>query len=147
MHLMTFGATERQLLLGMKTVTRRKGWEWLVGACEAGARPRLAAVRRRFLAREEVAHRLAEIEVEAARREPLSIADDAEATLEGFPGMSGETFVRFAARVIGASPSTIITRIQFRLVEIVDAEALRRAERAQQKLIALGRQQPLFGGL
>lgn len=117
MRMMSFALTERQLLDGSKTVTRRTGW--------ANLRPgeRLLAVRKAMgLKAGERVQPLCEIEVMSVRRQALGCIDAADCAAEGFPHLSPEDFIRFfMAKVktpgIGRSINEItVTRIEFRKI-------------------------------
>lgn len=80
MRMMSFALTERQLMDGTKTVTRRTGWKNL----EPGAR--LLAVRKAMgLKAGEKVQVLCEIEVVSVRQERLDAITLAEVVAEGFP--------------------------------------------------------------
>ena len=129
MRMMSFALTERQLMDGSKTVTRRTGWEHLT----AGAR--LLAVRKAMgLKRGEKAVALCEIEVVSVRREPLCDITSDDVTAEGFPQWTKDPaeFVALfckdqrvpaQAKVHGMEtrmramrPNDLVTRIEFRKV-------------------------------
>lgn len=111
MRLMSFALTERQLLDGSKTVTRRTGWRNL----QPGQR--LRAVQKAMgLKKGEKARTLAIIEVLSVRREPLCAVTDEEARREGFPEMSGAEFAAFFASSMQVDSSVEVTRIEFRKV-------------------------------
>lgn len=109
MRRMSFALTERQLLDGSKSVTRRLGW--------ASLRPgdELLAVRKCMgLKKGERQHVLARIRVKDVRREPLARASVlGEATREGFPELEGYKFVEFFCRAMRCTPSAEVTRIEF----------------------------------
>jgi hypothetical protein len=80
MRMMSFALTERQLMDGTKTVTRRTGWQNL----KAG--DRLLAVRKAMgLKAGEKVQPLCEIEVVSVRSERLSDITPADVLAEGFP--------------------------------------------------------------
>lgn len=130
MRMMSFALTERQLMDGTKTVTRRTGW--------ANVKPgeRLLAVRKAMgLKAGEKAVVLCEIEVVSVRRERLDDITPAEVLAEGFPEWTNDppAFVRMfckhmrvAAEPVAKSlrdtrmrPMTgadLVTRIEFRKV-------------------------------
>ena len=130
MRMMSFALTERQLLDGTKTVTRRTGW--------ANVKPgeHITAVRKAMgLKAGEKAVVLCEIEVVSVRRERLDDITPAEVLAEGFPEWTNDpaAFVRMfckhmrvpAGEVVGAlkdarmRPMTgadLVTRIEFRVV-------------------------------
>ena len=130
MRMMSFALTERQLMDGSKTVTRRTGW--------ANLRPgeRLLAVRKAMgLKAGEKAVALCEVEVVSVRRERLDAITPAEVIAEGFPEWTNDpaSFMRMfckhmrvpAGEVVGTlkdvrmRPMTgadLVTRIEFRVV-------------------------------
>ena len=80
MRLMSFALTERQLMDGTKTVTRRTGWADLAPGTH------LLAVRKAMgLKRGEKAVVLCEIEVVSVWREPLDHITREDVIAEGFP--------------------------------------------------------------
>ncbi len=80
MRMMSFALTERQLLDGTKTVTRRAGWQNLKPG------EHITAVRKAMgLKAGEKAVVLCEIEVVSVRREPLDCITREDVIAEGFP--------------------------------------------------------------
>ena len=130
MRMMSFALTERQLMDGSKTVTRRTGWKNL----RTGER--LLAVRKAMgLKAGEKAVALCEVTVLSVRRERLDAITPAEVLAEGFPEWTNDpaAFVRMfckhmrvpAGEVVGPlkdarmRPMTgadLVTRIEFRVV-------------------------------
>lgn len=131
MRMMSFALTERQLMDGSKTVTRRTGWENLKPS------ERLLAVRKTMgLKKGEQVVVLCEIEVVSSRREPLGDITPAEVLAEGFPQWTNDVaeFVRMfcrhmrvpadpvhvgpknAARMRPMTGADRVTRIEFRKV-------------------------------
>lgn len=115
MRNISFSLTEEQFLDDSKTVTRRLGWKFLKPG------DRLMGCRKCMgLKPGESIVRLGEIEVVSVRREPLNrmSADAAygraEAIREGFPEMTGGQFVEMFCEHMKATPSTVVTRIEFR---------------------------------
>jgi hypothetical protein len=111
---MSVAFTEQSVRERRKTVTRRKGWEFLV----PGDRLTLC---RKVMGRKpgEALVRLAEVEVVSVRREPLYEITDAEVALEGFPGMPQEEFVhRFFIAAQGMRSSDEVTRIEWRYLDV-----------------------------
>lgn len=108
MRRMSFALTERQLLAGHKTVTRRLGWLTLKAGDEL-----LAVDRCMGLKKGQKQRVLAKLRVVDVRREPLGIVTEAEARKEGFPDMTGGEFVRFFCRSMKCEPTTEVTRIEF----------------------------------
>jgi hypothetical protein len=117
MRNISFSLTEAQFLDLSKDVTRRLGWRFLKPG------DRLMGCRKCMgLKPGEKIVRLGEIEVISARLEFLgSMMIDPEygrkeAAREGFPNMTGKDFVEMFQKHMKASPSTVITRIEFRHV-------------------------------
>ena len=112
MRSMSFSLTERQVLDGTKTVTRRVGWTFLKPG------DRLRAVRKGMgLRKGEKQYILCVIEVVSVRREPLMYAcHSGETAKEGFPEMSGVAFVNFFCDAMGSDPDDEVTRVEFRRV-------------------------------
>lgn len=134
MRMMSFALTERQLLDGSKTVTRRTGW--------AGLKPgtRLRAVRKAMgLKAGEKVQVLCEIDVMAVTRERLDAITPAEVLAEGFPAWTsqvGEFVAMFckhmtvrvdAKTVRKMCPSDEVTRIEFRKVPGSERAAVQEA--------------------
>jgi hypothetical protein len=113
MRRMSFALTERQLVDGSKTVTRRLGWAFLRPGDE------LLAVRKCMgLKKGEKQHVLARIRVKGVRTEPLAYASIlGEATREGFPELEGYPFVEFFCSKMRCTPIAEVTRIEFELVK------------------------------
>ena len=115
MRNISFSLTEPQFLDGSKTVTRRLGWKFLKPG------DRLMGCRKCMgLKPGESIVRLGAVEVVSVRFEALScmIVDPEhgreEAIKEGFPEMTGKEFVAMYRSHMKATPSTIVTRIEFR---------------------------------
>ena len=130
MRMMSFALTERQLIDGSKTVTRRVGW--------ANLKPgtRLLAVRKAMgLKAGEKAVVLCEVDVVSVRRERLDAITPADVLAEGFPEWTNQVdeFVRMftshmrvpAEAVVKSLRDTrmrpmtgadLVTRIEFRKV-------------------------------
>ena len=115
MRNMSFSLTERQLLDGIKTVTRRIGWDFLKRG------DRLRAVRKSMgLKRGEHPVVLGVIEVVMVSRERLCHIRQAEVCAEGFPRMTRKEFIQFFCRHMKCPADVMVTRIEFRLVEITN---------------------------
>lgn len=115
MRMMSFALTERQLLDGSKTVTRRTGWKNLKPG------DRLLAVRKAMgLKYGEKVQPLCEIEVVSVRREQLGDMEDDDCAREGFPHMRAAQFIdMFTSKVASARIGTYdleVTRIEFYVV-------------------------------
>jgi hypothetical protein len=115
MRRMSFALTERQLLAGHKTVTRRLGWAFLKPGDE------LLAVRKCMgLKKGEKQHPLAVIRITDVRVEPLLLAAlPEEPRLEGFPWMTGTEFVDFFCHSQGCEQMQDVTRIEFEIVRLL----------------------------
>ena len=112
MRNMSFACTERQLLDGTKTVTRRLGWRLL--------RPgdRVCAVRKcQGLKKGEKVHRLGVIEILNVRREWLCNITPEDACREGFLGQSRGWFMKMFCELNRCGEFEIVNRIEFRLKE------------------------------
>lgn len=115
--MMSFTLTERQLMDGTKTVTRRTGWVSItVGT-------RLLAVRKAMgLKAGEKVQALCEIEVVSVKRQALCCIDAEDCAREGFPHLTPAEFIAFfTAQVktpgMGRRIDEItVTRIEFRKV-------------------------------
>jgi len=107
---MSFALTERQLLDGTKTVTRRLGWLTLKPGDEL-----LAVNKAMGLRKGEKSRALARIRVISVMREPLDTITPLECAAEGFPGMPPSEFVEMfcAAHAKRCTPTTLVTRIKF----------------------------------
>lgn len=109
MRRMSFSMTERQLLNGSKTVTRRLGWKFL--------RPgdKLLAVRKCMgLAKGERQHVLGEITVVSVCREPLNRITLSDVGREGFGREhSPSSFICMFCRAMKCPPVALVTRIEF----------------------------------
>lgn len=113
MRRMSFAATERQLLAGQKTVTRRQGWSTLKAGDE------LLAVRKCMgLRRGEKQHVLCKVRVISVRREPLAACTtQEEVDREGFTDMVPAEFRKFFRLLNNLDDdSTEVTRIEFEVV-------------------------------
>jgi hypothetical protein len=108
---MSFALTEKQLLAGHKTVTRRIGWLRLKAGDEL-----LAVDKCMGLKKGQSPRVLAKLRVVDVRREPLFYANEHEARREGFPHMTGGEFVRFFCRSMKCDPTTEVTRIEFEVL-------------------------------
>lgn len=112
---MSFALTTDQIRNRTKTVTRRKGWNFLkpgdiINACVKcmGLRPG------------EKIERLCQIRVTDVRREKLfelrgQYGND-EATKEGFPDMIGDEFILMFCEHMGGDINQEVTRIEFEYV-------------------------------
>ena len=114
---MSFALTERQLLDGTKTVTRRLGWRKLKPGDEA------VAVRKCMgLAKGERQQVLGRIRVKSARQEPLDEITLEDVAREGFPDMSVTWFIDMFCRAMKCKPGTLVTRIEFECVPVTAGE-------------------------
>jgi len=112
MRNMSFSLTERQLLDGSKTVTRRLGWQFLKPG------DRLRAVRQsRGLKRGEHPVALGVIEVVSVCRERLIAITLSDVAREGFcRDHNPSSFVCMFCRKMKCPPVAMVTRIEFRLL-------------------------------
>jgi hypothetical protein len=119
MRTISFALTERQLLDGSKTVTRRIGWRTLT------AGTLLQCVRKGMgLKKGERAHKLGVIRVTSVRREPLAAITADDCTREGFPEMTPAQFIAFFCDANSCKPETMVGRIEFERVPPVRDAAL-----------------------
>lgn len=112
-RLMSVTFTEQAVRNRTKTVTRRKGWTFLV----PGDRLSLC---RKVMGRKpgEPLVRVTDVEVVSVRREPLELITAEEVALEGFPGMTPVEFIRrFFVDAQGIQPGELVTRIEWTYVE------------------------------
>lgn len=116
-RLMSVAMTTDAVRERRKTVTRRKGWEYL----KPGDRLTLCA---KVQGRKpgEPLDRIAEVEVVHVSRQPLEAVTFDDVEREGFPGMSPSEFIRrFFVDAQGILPHDVVTRIQWRYVEDGDS--------------------------
>ena len=117
MRNISFSLTQRQILDGSKTVTRRLGWKNL----KPGTRLQ-ACVKCMGLKPGEKIKKLRVIEIVSMRREPLRLmCDDSgygfdEPAAEGFPEFGPKAFVGMFCAEMGCTPDTEITRIEFKYI-------------------------------
>lgn len=117
---MSVAYTEDAVRRRAKTVTRRKGWEYL----RPGERITLC---RKVMGRKpgEPLVRIVDVEIVDVRREPLRDITAEDVAREGFPELTPAAFVdRFFVQAQGISPDTVVTRIQWRYL---DTDALQLA--------------------
>lgn len=109
MRMMSFALTERQLLDGSKTVTRRTGWQNLKPG------DRLLAVRKAMdLKAGEKVQALCEIDVVSVRRERLCDMADEDCAREGFPEFHrAGPFVDMFCAKMRCNQYDEVTRIEF----------------------------------
>ena len=117
MRRMSFALTERQLLDGTKTVTRRMGWRNLKPGDEL-----LAVNKAMGLRKGEKSRVLARIRVVSVLLERLSDVTPIETEREGFPGMPPEEFIEMFCAAHGGkcTRDTEVTRIRF--ARVADAD-------------------------
>ena len=114
MRNMSFSHTTEQVQDGSKDVTRRLGWDFLVKG------DRLWAIEKgQGLRKGEKVKRIRVIEIVSVIREPLNaIRDyDDDCRREGFPEMTPDDFIEMFCRHMGAQPTTMLNRIEFKYVE------------------------------
>lgn len=115
MRLISFSLTERQLLDGSKTVTRRQVgsprsvWHKLKPGDQLRAVDKAMGLKPGQHPRE-----LAIIEVVSVRMERLDAIDAADCAREGFPEMTPHDFVDFFVRHMGCSTDQLVARIEFK---------------------------------
>jgi hypothetical protein len=108
MRHMSFSLTERHLLDGTKTVTRRLGWAQLRAGDE------LVAVRRCLGLRKGERHQaLARIRVKSVSQERIDEITLDEVEREGFPEMTVTGFVEMFCRAMKCRHCDFVTRIEF----------------------------------
>ena len=108
-RLMSVAFTEDAVRRRAKTVTRRKGWTFLV----PGERITLC---RKVMGRRhgEPLIRITEVQVVSVRREPLERITAEDVAREGFPGMDPQDFIRrFFVDAQGIQPGDQVTRIEW----------------------------------
>lgn len=108
---MSFALTTKQIRERTKTVTRRKGWEFLKVGDKLNA-----CVRCMGLKKGEKPERLALLEVVSVRREPLHAIDDGDVWREGF-NMPAHEFVEMFCQNMGGDRNQTVTRIEFKYLE------------------------------
>lgn len=113
MRNISFSLTQRQILDGSKTVTRRLGWKNVrVGERLQGI------VKGQGLKKGEKVQKLRVVQVVSTRMEPLKRMTDepeygrAEVVKEGFPYMSPAEFVKMFCEHNKCTPRNKITRIE-----------------------------------
>jgi len=115
---MSFMLTTEQVRRREKTVTRRLGWRFLkvghvVNAC----------VKCQGLKPGEKIERICEIRITNVRREPINRMarrpryGRVEASLEGFPELSGAEFVRMFCTAMNCNDCEQVTRIEFEYLD------------------------------
>ena len=108
MRNMSFRYTERRLLAGRKTVTRRKGWSFVLPG------DRIRAIRQgQGLKKGQHIVPLGVLTVKAARREFLNQIDQADCDKEGYPELYPKGFVEMFCSMNHCGPATEVTRIEF----------------------------------
>lgn len=108
---MSFALTERQLLDGSKTVTRRLGWRGLKGGDEV-----LAVRKCMGLAKGERQQVLGRIRVKSVRAERLDEITLDEVEREGFPDSTVTGFVSMFCAAMKCRHYDLVTRIEFERV-------------------------------
>ena len=113
----SFALTTEQIRNRTKTVTRRLGWKFLKHGDVLNA-----CVKCMGLKPGEKIERLGQIAVVNVWQEPLEIMleaeDNAEAAAEGFPELTNAGFVDMFCRHMKVQPWQIVTRIEFRYLEV-----------------------------
>ena len=114
MRNMSFFLTQQQILDRSKTVTRRKGWNFLKPGELIQAVDKMLGLKKG-----EHPKKLAVIRVVSTRWEPLNAITEAEVVREGFPDMTREQFIVFFCEKMGCWADTVVNRIEFEYVEKV----------------------------
>jgi hypothetical protein len=126
MRMMSFALTERQLMDGSKTVTRRTGWQNL----KPGTR--LLAVRKAMgLKPGEKVVVLCEVDVVSVRRERLDAITPADVAAEGFPEWANhvDEFVRmFTAHMRVPAEAVVKSLRDTRMRPMTGADLVTRIE-------------------
>lgn len=123
-RLISASLTTDQVRNRTKTVTRRLGWRNLKPGDRLTVCTKVMG-RHRKDGTVEPLERLAEVEVVSARREPLDLLIShpeyaaCETTAEGFPHMTGLDFVAFFCEHMQCDPSIMVTRIEWRYLDVV----------------------------
>lgn len=117
---MSVAFTEQAVRERRKTVTRRKGWEFV----KPGDRLTLC---RKVMGRSRVINgvrvteplvRICDVEVVSVRRERLGDMPESDVALEGYPEMSRADFInRFFVNFQGIFPDEHVTRIEWRYLD------------------------------
>jgi hypothetical protein len=110
-RLMSFALTKAQILDRSKTVTRRRGWDFLKPG------DRLTACAKVMGRKGAPLERLAELRVTGVRRELLTNIDADDVSREGFPGMTRDDFLRMWRDNIFRDLYIDVTRIEFEYVD------------------------------
>lgn len=115
-RLMSVALTEDAVLRRQKTVTRRLGWRFL----KVGERLTLC---RKVMGRRhgEPLVRICDVAVVSVRREPLNAIQPADVVAEGFTGQTPEEFVAYFCEHMRVSPTTEVTRIEWKYLDEVAA--------------------------
>lgn len=130
-RLMSVSHTEAQVRNRSKTVTRRLGWKTLKQGDRLTLCKKVMGRRRRCVDCQhggcpvcggdgyivEPLYRLADVEVTAAFREPLSVVTPSDVAAEGFPDWTVQQFIDFYCATFKVTPETIVTRIEWRYLE------------------------------
>ena len=112
-RLMSVALTTPQVIARSKTVTRRDGWRFLKPGDRLTLCPKVMGFRRG-----EHPERIVDVEILSVRRERLDAITASEVAAEGFPGQTPDWFVGFFCDSHkNCTPSTVITRIEWRYLE------------------------------
>ena len=116
MRLMSVSLTEQPVRDRTKTVTRRLGWRFL----KVGDHITLC---RKVMGRKpgEPLVRICDVEIVDIRRERLDAITQADVVLEGFPSWSTHDFVIMFMRSMKCDYQTVVTRIEWRYMEVLMA--------------------------
>lgn len=105
---MSFALTTEQVRKQEKDVTRRLGWDFLVGGELLWAVEKAMGLRKG-----EKIERICLIQVVSAWPEPLEAVTQEEVVREGFPLWTPAQFIKFFCTHNNITPETIVNRIEF----------------------------------
>lgn len=108
----SFSLTTRQIENRTKTVTRRRGWEFLKAGDVLNA-----CVKCMGLKPGEKIDKLCQIRVTDVRREPLDAMIMEDCAREGFPDLLPMGFVQMFCKHMGGGRDQEVTRIEFEYLD------------------------------
>jgi hypothetical protein len=113
--LMSVALTQKQVRNRSKTVTRRLGWLRKGKLMLAPGDTLTLCEKTQGIKKGGHPVRITDVEVVSVRRERLDAITAEDVAAEGFPGWTPEQFIKFFCDShAGCTPSTVITRIQWR---------------------------------
>jgi len=115
---MSFALTTEQLLARTKTVTRRRGWQFLKVGEQIQPVRKSQGIRKGG----HVERLGGPIQIVDVRFEPLVRMELADVAREGFPGWCVEEFIAMFCRTHACQPQDEVTRIEFAYVAPVERE-------------------------